>query len=128
MHIARDFITCYFCLYYSSMAKASGYLLSFNLFWQSLIWTYNKNKLYDHSDCWSRNMLNFDLLNHGLQLVSPHYFALYFPWKIFLMLYYITRANFMVWLSLLLEIFADMFIVFFCHPVLFVITVRLSLP
>ena len=33
-----------------------------NFFWQTLSWTYNKNKLYKISDCWFRDMLNFNYL------------------------------------------------------------------
>ena len=42
--------------------KASGHHLSFNLFWETSLWTYNKNKLYNISDCLCRDMLNFDFL------------------------------------------------------------------
>ena len=31
--------------------KVSGQNLSFNIFWQTSTWTYNKNKLYNISDC-----------------------------------------------------------------------------
>ena len=31
--------------------KASGQHLSFNIFWQTLAWTYNKSKLYNTSNC-----------------------------------------------------------------------------
>ena len=31
--------------------KASDHHLGFNIIWQSLTWTYNKNKLYKTSDC-----------------------------------------------------------------------------
>ena len=33
-------------------------------------WTYNKNKFYETSDCWSRDTLNFDFLKKGFGLVS----------------------------------------------------------
>ena len=31
--------------------KTSGQYLSFDIFWYSTTWTYNKNKLYKISDC-----------------------------------------------------------------------------
>ena len=33
--------------------------------------SYNKNKLYKTLDYWSRNMLNFDILEKSLGLISP---------------------------------------------------------
>ena len=34
-------------------------------------WTYNQNKRYNISDCWYRDMLNFDFLSMGLGLTFP---------------------------------------------------------
>ena len=45
--------------------KASGYHLSFNKFCSSKTWTYNENKLYETSDCWSRDILKFFFLKKG---------------------------------------------------------------
>ena len=42
--------------------KASGQHSSFNLFWLTPTGKCNKNKLYNISDFWSRDMLNFNFL------------------------------------------------------------------
>ena len=53
--------------------KTNAQHLGFNVFWQSSMWTHNKNELYKNSDCWSKNILNFYLSKKGLELVSsPH--------------------------------------------------------
>ena len=36
---------------------------------------YNKNKLYKTLDCWSRDMLNFNFPEKGLELVCPTHFV-----------------------------------------------------
>ena len=82
--------------------------------------TYNKNKLYQTSDCWSRYILNFDFLKKGLGPVSPLHFVPDFSRKIFLS-YYINWLDFIVWLPLLLQISADVCIVIVCYPVFDVI-------
>ena len=63
---------------------------------------YNKNKQCKILDHWSRDMLNFDLLEKGLGKVSPPHFVYGFLRKIFLMLYFINWSNFISWLPLLL--------------------------
>ena len=83
--------------------------------------TYNKNKLYQTSDCWSRYILNFDFLKKGLGPVSPLHFVLDFSRKIFLISYYINWLDFLVWLPLLLQISANVCIVIVCYPVFDVI-------
>ena len=67
--------------------EASGQHLSFNMFWYSSIWSYNKNKLHKSSNCCSRGIVNFDFLEKGVGIVSPHHFPYDFLRKIFLMLY-----------------------------------------
>ena len=52
-------------------------------------------------------MFNFDILDKALGIVSPGYFVFDFSTKMFL-LYSINLPNFIVWLSLLLEILANM--------------------
>ena len=42
--------------------KASGQHLSFNIFWQTSTWTYNKNKFLTFQTVDHRDMLNFDFL------------------------------------------------------------------
>ena len=59
----------------------------------------------------TRNKLNFDFLWKGLGLASPPYLAYDFPRKSFLMLCSINWPNFIVWLSLLLQILDIMYIV-----------------
>ena len=36
---------------------------------------YDKNKLYETLDFWSRDMLNFDLLERGVEIVPPPHFG-----------------------------------------------------
>ena len=55
--------------------NASGLQLSFNIFWYSSAWTYNKNKLYKTLEYSFRDMLNFDFLQIGLRIVSPPHFV-----------------------------------------------------
>ena len=58
-------------------------------------------------------MLNFDLLEKDLEIVSPPHFVYDFSRKIFLKLYSINWPNF-VSLPLLLEILGNMCIVIVC--------------
>ena len=67
---------------------------------------YNKNKLFKTLHYWSRDMPNFDFLDKGLGIVPPPHFVYGFSTKIFLMLYSINWQNFIVWLPLLLDIWA----------------------
>ena len=53
-------------------------------------------------------MLNFNLLEKGLGLVSASYFEHDFSRKMFLMLHYINWPDFIVWLPLLLKLFDNM--------------------
>ena len=55
-------------------------------FWLSSTLTYNKIKLYNISDYWSWDMLNFEFFLKGLGKVSPKQFVHDFSRKIFLML------------------------------------------
>ena len=57
------------------------------IFLLSVTLTYNQNKLYKISYCWSRDLLNFDFLEKGLWLVSQPQFVHYFSRKMFLVLY-----------------------------------------
>ena len=59
-------------------------------------------------------MLNFDLLDKGLGIVSPANFVYDFSAKVFLILYS-KRTNFHSFLSLLLEILGSMYIAFVCY-------------
>ena len=56
---------------------------------------------------WCRKMLNFDFLEKGLGIVSPQHFVYDVSRKMFLILYSINWPNFLVWLSLLLEILGN---------------------
>ena len=47
---------------------------------------YNRNKLFKTLHYWSRNMLNLEFLDKGLEMVSPLYFVYDFSRKMFLML------------------------------------------
>ena len=59
-------------------------------------------------------MLNFDILDKGLGIISPAHFVHDFSTKMFLMLYCIKRPNFIVWLPLLLEILDNVCIAIVC--------------
>ena len=75
---------------------------------------YDKNKLYKTLDSWSRNMLNFSLLEKGLGMVSPPHFVYDFSAKMFLMLYSSNWPNFIISLLLILDILGNMCIAFIC--------------
>ena len=59
-------------------------------------------------------MLNFEFLIKGLGIVSAAHFGYDFSTEMFLKLNSINRPNFIVWLSLLLEIFGNMCIAIVC--------------
>ena len=59
-------------------------------------------------------MLNFDILDKGLGMVSPAYFVYDFSMKMFLILYSINRPNFTAWFPLLLEILGNICIAIAC--------------
>ena len=67
----------------------------------------NGNKLFKTLHYWSRNMLNFEFLDKGLEMVSSVYFVYNFSPNMFLMLYSINWPSFIVWLPLLLEILGN---------------------
>ena len=80
--------------------KASVQLFSFNIFWYSSAWTCIKRKLYKVSDCWFRDMLNFDILKNGLRSESTSIFSATFygfvygfSRKAFIILYSINWSN-----------------------------------
>ena len=73
----------------------------------------NQN-IYKTLEDWSRDMLNFDLLVKGLEIVSLPYFVHGFSRKMFLMLSSINWPNFIGWLPLLLEILVNMCIAIVC--------------
>ena len=106
--------------------KASVLHVSFKIFRCPSIWTYNKNKMYKNSYCWSRYMLNFDSLEKGLGLISPQHFGYDFSRKMFFMSYSINLPNFIIWLSLLLDISGNMCIVIICFPVCDVIILKIA--
>ena len=49
---------------------------------------------YKTLDYWPRDMLNFDILEYGLRIVSPPHFVYNFSRKMFIMLYSIKWHNF----------------------------------
>ena len=61
-----------------------------------------------------RDLLNFYFSEKNLGVVSPTHFVYGFLRKMFLMLYPYKWPNFIVWLSLLLEILGNMCIVIIC--------------
>ena len=60
-------------------------------------------------------MLNFDILDKGLEIVSPPCFVYDFSTKTFFMLYSINWPNSIAWLPLLLEILGNMCIAIVSH-------------
>ena len=76
---------------------------------------YHKNELYETLEYWSRDMLNLDFLEKGLEIVYPSYFVYDFSKKkMFLMLCSINWPNFIALLPLLLEILVNMCIAIVC--------------
>ena len=69
---------------------------------------YNKNKLFKTWRYRSRDMLNSDILDKGLRIVSPSHFMYDFSAKMYLILYSIKWPNFIDWLSLVLQILGNM--------------------
>ena len=72
----------------------------------TLALTYIKNKLYKTLGYWFRDMLNFDFIRKGLEIVFPPRLANDFSRNMLLMLYYINWPIFIGWL--LLEILGNM--------------------
>ena len=88
---------------------------------------YSKNKLCKTLGYWSRYMLNFDILENGLGIVSPRHFVYDFLRKIFVMLLIsLILINFIVWLPLLLEILGNMCTVITCFSVCYVINFEIK--
>ena len=58
--------------------------------------TCNRNKLLKTLHYWSRDMLNFDILDKCLRIVSAAHFVYDFSTKMFLKLYSINWPNFIV--------------------------------
>ena len=94
-------------------SKASGLLLSFNIF------RYPSTRHTIKQTAWNfwllihRDMLNFDF-EKCLGLVSPPLFVYDFSRKMFLMSYLINWPNFIVWLPLLLETLVNIYITIAC--------------
>ena len=82
----------------------------------ALKFAYNRNKPFKTLHYWSRNMLNFDILDKGLGIVSPSHFVYNFSTKMYLVLYSINWPNFIVWLPLRLEILVNICIAIVCYP------------
>ena len=78
-------------------------------------------------DSWSRDMLNFYLLEKGLRLFSPPHFVYGFSRNFFLMLCSINWPNLIVWLPLLLEIFGKYVLPLFVSQVVTSTTLKLTL-
>ena len=72
-------------------------------------------------------MLNFDLLEKDLGIVSPPHFVPDISKKMFLMLYSINWPILIAWLFLLLEILINMCIAIVCFPRFDVINLEIEL-
>ena len=88
---------------------------------------YNKNKLYKTLNYWSRDMLNLNFSEKGLGLISTLHFVYNVSRKMFLMLYSTNWSNFIVWMSLLLEIMDNICVVIICQPACDVIKFQINL-
>ena len=75
---------------------------------------YNKGKLHKTLGYWSRDMLNYNFSEKGLELVSPPHFMYDFWKKMFLVLHSINWSSFIAWLPLLWEILGIMCISTVC--------------
>ena len=93
--------------------KASGLFQYISI---ALNLAYNKIKLHTTLNYWSRDMLNFEFLEKGLEIVFPSYFVYDFSRKMFLMWCSINWLNFTVWLLLFLEILGNICIAIVCKP------------
>ena len=61
-------------------------------------------------------MLNFDILEESLGIVSPPHFVCDFSRKMFLKLYCSNSPVFIAWLPLLLDLLVNMRIAIVCSP------------
>ena len=75
---------------------------------------YNKNKLCNSLDYWSRDIPNFDVLEKSLGIVSPPHFAYDFSTKMFLYILLIGQISlseylsfFRYWAICVLQLFVD---------------------
>ena len=100
---------------------------SFQYIMIALNLAYYKNKLYKPLDYWWRDMLDFDFLGKGLGIVAPQNFAHIFSGKMFLVLYFINWANFIVWFPVLLEILGNKCIEIVSFPGCDVISFNINL-
>ena len=66
--------------------------------------SYSKSKLYKTFDYWSRDMLKSEFLEKDLELISPPHFMCDLSREMLILLYSINWPNFIVWLSLRLQI------------------------
>ena len=78
--------------------KASGLFQYISI---ALNLAYNKIKLHTTLNYWSRDMLNFEFFEKGLEIVSPPHFVYNFLRKMLLMLCSINWPNFIAWLIFL---------------------------
>ena len=76
---------------------------------------------------WSRDILNLNLLEKGLGIVSLSHFVYNFSRKKFIMLYSINWPNFNAWLPFFFEILVNMCIVIVCEPSRDVINFEINL-
>ena len=78
--------------------------------------THNKNKLHKSLGYWSRDILNFGILETRQVIVSPPHFVYDFSRKNVFRVYSTNWPSFIVWLPLLLEILGSKCIAIFCFP------------
>ena len=95
-------------------------------FGRSWLWTFLKNKLLSFQTVDPEICLTFIFLWKGLVLASKQHFVDDFSKKTFLILYSINWPNFIIWLTLLLEILDNMCGVIICHPVCAVMSFEIN--
>ena len=73
------------------------------------------------SECWPKNMLKFNFLKKSLKLDSPSHLLNDFSREILFIFYLLThQISLSGWLSLLIKISGNMWIVIVCYPVYYV--------
>ena len=95
-----------FCLFFLNfmLGKSKWSAYWFHYISIALKLARSRNKLFKTLHYLSRDMVNFAFLHKGLGIISPANFVYDFSTKMFHMLCSINWPNFIIWLSLVLEI------------------------
>ena len=102
-------------IFLKSLIHGESKKLSLNKFWQpSTCHAIKTNYIKLQTKYWSRDMLNFNFSEKGLELVSLPHSVYDFSREMLFMLHSINWSNLIVWLSLLLEILGNMCVTIVC--------------